>query len=878
MTTPLENNPSDLARNRLAKACHNIDRNARINWTLTISQVVLLAVLVLALVDYWLMLPFAVRTLGALGVVSLVLLGVFRLVRLLMRPTRLKPGALRLEAEQPELGCEISTAAEYLTGERKVQHAYEPELVAALETRAASNLAVRLAQRSDFLPRAFLVAATLLGLVLLIPLLPMILTALQHATLPFSRAQYTKVDVVPGNLEIAVGKSLNLTNRFSGRAPRDPRLHWRSADGAQWQSVALAAGTNGSYGFTFTNLQSDLVYRVTGNDAVSPEFRISTYVPPEVKDLTIQITYPDYTRLPPATQKTPDITAVRASIAGLRLVGSVELSAAKLRFSNAPELALTKGPDGTWSESFPITKDADYWVDLVDLKGHLGGNEKPFHIKALPDRPPAVEITEPGKDIRANLTNKVLVKISASDDFGVGEVKLKFNKLGGPEREITAPRESQQNGEVRASAEIDLATLDLKEYEVVAYHAEATDNNTLDGPGVGRSQVFFIEVTNEEAPACKLTQGQSQRLNLLVIQKQIIADTTALAPKAPKQPFDDLATRQKDARDFGQMYLDALTQGGAPDAAVKEMNAALDDMKTASAALAEQKRAQAIPPEEGALAHMYQVLKLLPEMQNFPTSPETANQPPPDPKVQVVLEAIKQKKKEPADNQELQAALDQAKELLRSQSGLNSAIRKSEEAVGADSNSNSKASQSTSQAASQSPGQSSGQSPQQSESQAAGQAASGQGQPSQAQANGQGDGNEPSKDQNSDDPKSGADSKPSPAQMAGKESQLSKAAVELAEKLKRLAGKDSRVGHNAGRNATRASANLSAAGQALSQGSFGQAGEYGFQGEMSLQSIVSQLERALKNQPEPSDVANEDYPKEYESLISEYLKKLSHAE
>ncbi len=94
-----------------------------------------------------------------------------------------------------------------------------------------------------------------------------------------------------------------------------------------------------------------------------------------------------------------------------------------------------------------------------------------------------------------------------------------------------------RDGEITATAELDLSALGLKEYELVAYHAEATDNNTLDGPGVGESPVYFVEITNEEGKPC-LSQGQGQRVNLLVIQKQIIADSTALAPKAKAEEFD----------------------------------------------------------------------------------------------------------------------------------------------------------------------------------------------------------------------------------------------------------------------------------------------------------------------------------------------------
>ena len=113
-----------------------------------------------------------------------------------------------------------------------------------------------------------------------------------------------------------------------------------------------------------------------------------------------------------------------------------------MRFAALPEVALEADEDGSWHGSLILTKDTDYWIELADTKGHLGVNEKPYHIKALPDNPPKVEITEPGQDMRASATNKVPLKISVTDDFGVGAIKVIFHKLGGPEQTILANRES----------------------------------------------------------------------------------------------------------------------------------------------------------------------------------------------------------------------------------------------------------------------------------------------------------------------------------------------------------------------------------------------------------------------------------------------------
>ena len=67
------------------------------------------------------------------------------------------------------------------------------------------------------------------------------------------------------------------------------------------------------------------------------------------------------------------------------------------------------------------------------------------------------------------------------------------------------------------------------------------------------------------------------------------------------------------------------------------------------------------------------------------------------------------------------------------------------------------------------------------------------------------------------------------------------------------------------------------AAQAMRQGS-GSAIESGTQGGAGLNSAASALERIIENKPELSDVTAEDAPKQYESAISDYFKRLSRAE
>ena len=131
---------SILARAQLAAAGRKRDRTARFATGLSIGASMVLLFVVVALVDYWVLLSVPARWLSILTLVALFLTGVVKVAQLGRRKTSLKDAALELEATQPRLGCEVSTAAEYLSGERKITQEYERDLVAALEKKATTTL------------------------------------------------------------------------------------------------------------------------------------------------------------------------------------------------------------------------------------------------------------------------------------------------------------------------------------------------------------------------------------------------------------------------------------------------------------------------------------------------------------------------------------------------------------------------------------------------------------------------------------------------------------------------------------------------------------------------------------------------------------------
>jgi hypothetical protein len=345
------NEQSQFTVNRLETARRARDRQQLLACCAAAVAILLLVVVLLALMDYWLVLPFPARIAGFGVVVLLAAWGLASLFNRWQQASSLKQVALGLEARRPELGCVVSTATEYLTGERVPTQAYEPELVNALEQQAAHALVTEDRPLVDKrLPRALVFfGASALAFVLLAVLLPGALTAFERVLMPWKEATYTTVQVRPGNAEVPVGRDQEIIGVFSGRPPRTPRLFWRSEGAADWQTAGLINGGSNTWSYLFTKLDGNLRYRMAGGDAVSPDFKITTYVPPEIKDLRIQVVLPAYTRLKPVEESAPNLSVLRGSELTFRVTASEPLCWAQLRFDTLPALKLAAGESNLWT-------------------------------------------------------------------------------------------------------------------------------------------------------------------------------------------------------------------------------------------------------------------------------------------------------------------------------------------------------------------------------------------------------------------------------------------------------------------------------------------------------------------------------------------------
>ncbi len=882
------NTPPDPARHPLARTAARKHAARLTGLAAAIAAAVAVGGLAVMLLDYGLLLPAAARAAAGCALLVGLIAGILRWRRRRLEETPLKEAALDIESTRPDLGREVSTAAEYLAGTRTPSDALESELASALGRRAAavdSGDGIPYLRQLG-LPGLLFGGGVLAALVGFLVLAPQSGTALRRTLAPWSSARFTGLSVEPPGGEFPMGHRLTITNRLSGRIPRTVEFEWRPEGEPSWQALTLPVPSN-AVAFHTVSVATSGVFRVRAGDSTSPEYALVAYIPPEVTRLSWHLIPPAYSGLPELRQSSAPITALRGTRARVEVTGNVPLGLAEVRLTNGTTVTLKATGSNVWQGELTVSADSEYSIVIADTRGRPSAANGVRHpIRALPDLPPKVDITEPGEDIRADPDEIVPLKVAASDDFGIDSITVVYHVLGGPEQRMEVRDRHSKDGQTLGAAVLKLAGLGLKPYDVVSYYAEARDNNTLDGPGIGRSPTYFIELTDRSGPPPSKRKGQpAQRLNLIALQKGILADTTGTQSNAPVKALEDLARRQREAREFTARYQERLESMNAPKAAQFALDEALEGMDDAARSLDRREPRTALPPEEKALAALYRAIRAMPQLKNLPTDPDLALKPPedapPEPQApQIVLEAIEKKPQKPANAAELEEALAEALALAKAQSALADQMEGAESPDGEKTppgqDSGKDESQKDGQKPGQTPGEKPGKKPGEKGSGAPGDAPAPPGPDGKPGKPGKPGPPSPSPGQGSQP--GNAPGRPGDRALADRQRTLQERARRLAEKIARMKSPEAREAEAAGKRLETAARQMSQAAEALGDGRTEAAGTSGSLAAAGTQSAADLLERALKPGTERTDVSAEEAPAQFETLIGEYFRRLTRAQ
>lgn len=315
-----------------------------------------------------------------------------------------------------------------------------------------------------------------------------------------------------------------------------------------------------SYEIVFNNVIEEFQFRARGGDSFTPWVKVELVEQPAVKELSLLVTPPKYAGGSPESLPTGKGPYYVLKGSSMRLSGEANkpLSAAELTIEGKLyPLALDDKSKTTFSADLPPEDlvAGTYVIRLTDDEGLVSKRPTSFGLRTRPDREPRVRAKLVG--ISGMVVPQAMLPFSArvSDDYGVVDVRLAFTWRG--EEGDTEPKAGAiefeelksklPTGDISFDDIFDLPPHKIPSGSSLSFRLEASDNDNVSGPNLGRSPEFLVKVVTEEQLRTDLLRREKEQRQeferLLKSQEDLTTETRALA--ASVAGAKDLTEEQK---------------------------------------------------------------------------------------------------------------------------------------------------------------------------------------------------------------------------------------------------------------------------------------------------------------------------------------------
>jgi hypothetical protein len=466
----------------------------------------------LAAIDYAFELSRTLRIVGlsvmALAAASLAL----GLVVISLRRWRRSATAATIEEVFPQLGQRIRTTVQFSEmSTAEIQH----EGVATTLVSALEDDTVKLAQPLPLdavIPWKSLAFASMLAAMLGLALTAAVAfdwqwnTAAQRTLL--GETPYTKITVEPGNCSVREGESqvvhITVVGRigdhitFSSRRLDEENSPWREETKSLENAEQLREHEL-VFLVPLDRIKHPLEYRVSAGSSETEAYQIDVLYPLKVVQIQTTVQPPEYTGIGELVIEGGNISALEGSQARIEIEldrvpekGWLELQNMATRRDETPPQAeriplVIEG--NKLSGELTITRDQTFSIVAQAADGmELPENKQ--RIRARHDEPPHVWFESPAEALEVHTLAEVLMRIRASDDFGLSRAGVVFEVNNEEEYPllsedfaavVEAAAEVEQTGKLspktRATLEktLPLEHFELTQQDSIMYYAFAED-------------------------------------------------------------------------------------------------------------------------------------------------------------------------------------------------------------------------------------------------------------------------------------------------------------------------------------------------------------------------------------------------------------------
>lgn len=575
-----------------------------------------------------------------LGVAGFLFVGGL-LIRWFVRPEKFDAQQLArdVEAKNPELQSLLITAVEQKPGanglsylqervinsavKEAVKHLWSDELTAADQKRSAIAVVAGVV----------CLALTCGGFVYRLinpPGKPQIAATQPQAKKPEQpKAHQFEIEVTPGDTEVEKGARLVVEAKFATDVPEEAMLVVCNAKGEEQARQPMKLTVDGKvFGGMMGNIKADGVYRVEFEKQKSRDFKITTFVHPELISADATVTPPAYTGQPSREIKnTFKVTMMEGSKLGYRMkinkpVVSAELFADK---DHLIELKPLKDEPTILEASWVPDETRKYRLHLVDDHERSCKQTPVFTVTVTKNTAPKIEVAFPKRDAKVSPLQEMALEAKVWDDVGVLKAGAVID-VADAKKEVPLPlAKAEQGKKMDVKTMLNLESEGVEPQQLVSYYFWAEDKGPSGETRRTMSDMFFAEVRafedifrETEPPPSEEGEGKPTQTDQLVkLQKDIVNANWRLqrdqaggkAMPQMKADVDTVMTSQAIAQEKLDEALEKVENPKVKASLVeakKQMQIAEKTLAQASEKLDAKALNDAMTPEQAALRFLHQ--------------------------------------------------------------------------------------------------------------------------------------------------------------------------------------------------------------------------------------------------------------------------------
>ncbi len=350
----------------------------------------------------------------------------------------------------------------------------------------------------------------------------------------------TRLQVVPGDVQVLQGEPLRVEARVRGVLPESALIETETAEGPPARHPMDFEGD--AFIHRFSNVQADFDYRIRAGDARTKWYSVTARRRPAVASVRVTCLYPEYTGLPDEVLagtsgdiRVPAGSRVRLEVEteGGARSAHVELQVGGEMEEVKRTVEMARTGEGEFRCEWKLERSGNYAVHLVDDSGvtNMPGLRR---MEAVPDSAPRVTFLKPGRDVSVKPDARVVLLAAVEDDFSLREVHLFIQPQAGRDWVKERSRSCEPGTrEAREGAVIDLREIGAEVGDSISYYMRANDGLPRPGEGPGRSRTYHIRVGAPETAEAGSGDGAAALRDvvreLLELQRRNVGATRPMA-------------------------------------------------------------------------------------------------------------------------------------------------------------------------------------------------------------------------------------------------------------------------------------------------------------------------------------------------------------